>query len=180
MTKPKVATAWLAGCAGCHMSFLDIDEAIIDVAKAVEITASPITDFKEFPSVDVGIVEGAVANTDNVEVLKKLRANCKILMAWGDCACFGGIVTMRNLFPKEEVLRRGYIDTESTTNGNKHIPSSKELPRLLELVKPVNQIVKVDCYIPGCPPSSKAILWALSELLAGRIPVLPSEMVKFD
>ena len=178
MTKTKIATAWLAGCAGCHMSFLDIDEAIIELADLVEITTSPITDFKEFSPVDVGIVEGAVANTDNEELVKKLRANCKILMAWGDCACFGGIVTMRNLFPKEEVLRRGFVETERTGKGK--IPTSEEIPALLEQVKPVNQLVKVDCYVPGCPPTSKAIHYALTELLEGRIPVLPSDMMRFD
>ena len=178
MGKPKVATAWLAGCAGCHMSFLDIDEAIIGLADLVEITTSPITDFKEFSPVDLGIIEGAVANKDNEEVLKNLRSKCKILMAWGDCSCFGGIVTMRNLFNKDEVLRRGYIETESVKDGI--IPSSEELPAILEQVKPPNQIVKIDCYVPGCPPSAKAILYAVSEILQGRIPVLPSEMMRFD
>jgi NAD-reducing hydrogenase small subunit len=178
VAKAKIATAWLAGCAGCHMSFLDIDEAIIDVAKLVEFTASPITDFKEFTPVDVGIVEGAVNTTDNVEVLHKLRDNCKILMAWGDCACFGGIPAMRNMFDKGDLLRRAFIETESTVKGK--IPSSEELPRLLDQVKPVHHVVKVDCFVPGCPPSSKAIFYALVELLNGRIPVLPSEMMKFD
>ncbi len=178
MAKVKVATAWLAGCAGCHMSFLDVDEAIVELVNVLEFTTSPITDFKEFFPVDVGIVEGAVANTDNVEVLEKLRANCKILMAWGDCACFGGIVTMRNLFDKAEVLQRAYVESESTAKGK--IPSSDELPTLLELVKPVNQVVKVDCYVPGCPPSSKAIHYAVAELLEGRIPVLPADMMRFD
>ncbi|MBM4443865.1 MAG: NADP oxidoreductase [Chloroflexi bacterium] len=178
MAKPKIATAWLAGCAGCHMSFLDIDEAIIEVAKLVEITASPITDFKEFPAVDVGIVEGAVNTTDNVEVVHKLRHACKILMAWGDCACFGGIPTMRNMFDKNELLRRAFVETESTAKGR--IPSSDELPRLLDQCKPVHNVVKVDCFVPGCPPSAKAIHYALVELLNGRIPVLPAEMMKFD
>lgn len=178
MAKPKIATAWLAGCAGCHMSFLDIDEEIIKVAGLVDFTTSPITDFKEFTDVDVGIVEGAVSNTDNEHVLKELRAHCAILMAWGDCACFGGIVTMRNLFPLESVLKRGYIETESTAQGA--IPASAELPRLLEVVKPINQVVKVDCYVPGCPPSPKAIMYAISELLQGRIPVVPRDLIKFD
>ncbi len=178
MAKPKIATAWLAGCAGCHMSFLDIDEAIIDVAKLVEITNSPITDFKEFHPVDVGIIEGAVNTTKDEEVAKELRANCKILMAWGDCACFGGIVTMRNFFEREELLQRGFIESESTAQGR--IPMSVEIPRLLEKVKPLNHVVKVDCYVPGCPPTAKMIHWALVELLNGRIPVLPAEMMKFD
>jgi len=178
VAKVKVATAWLDCCSGCHMSFLDLDEALIGLADAIEITASPITDIKEFSPVDVGIIEGAISTTHDEEVAKKLRDNCKILMVWGDCACFGGICTMRNLFSKEEVLRRYYIETESTKNGK--IPSSEDIPPLLEQVKPVNQVVKVDCYVPGCPPSSKAIHYALAELLEGRIPILPSEIMRFD
>jgi len=160
------------------MSFLDIDEAILDVVKLVEMTTSPITDFKEFTDVDVGIVEGAVNTTDNVEVLKQLRNHCKILMAWGDCACFGGIVAMRNFFDPQELLRRGFVETESTARGK--IPSSSEIPRLLDRARPVSEVVKVECFVPGCPPSAKAIHYALVELLNGRIPVLPAEMMRFD
>jgi len=159
------------------MSFLDLDEALIDLADAIELTATPITDIKEFPPVDVGIIEGAVSNEHDEEVAKNLRANCKILMVWGDCACFGGIVSMRNLFTTEEILHR-YYSTESTTKDS-NIPSSEDIPLLTE-VRPVNQVVKVDCYVPGCPPSPKAIHYALTELLEGRIPILPSEMMRFD
>ena len=178
MAKVKVATAWLESCAGCHMSFLDIDEAIIELAKVVEFTRTPITDIKHFPQVDVGIVEGCVGNTEEEETLKDLREHCKILMALGDCACFGGVCAMRNTFDKEEVLKRGYIDTESTYKGK--IPCPPGVPELLEQAKPLNHVVKVDCYVPGCPPDAKAIQYALTELLAGRIPVLPSEMMRFD
>ena len=122
MAKVKIATAWLDCCSGCHMSFLDIDEAIIDVAELVEFTRSPITDIKEFTPVDVGIIEGAISTTQDEEVARELRANCKILMVWGDCACFGGICAMRNLFSKDEVLRRYYVETESTKDGR--APSS--------------------------------------------------------
>jgi NAD-reducing hydrogenase small subunit len=178
MAKVKVATIWLEGCSGCHMSFLDIDEAIIDLTNVVEFTRTPITDIKKFPEVDVGIVEGSVGNTEEEETLKELRSHCKILMAWGDCACFGGICAMRSTFDKEEVLRRGYIETESTHKGK--IPCPPGVPALLDQVKPVNHVVKVDCFVPGCPPEAKAILYGLNELLAGRIPVLPSEMMRFD
>lgn len=178
MAKIKVATVWLEGCSGCHMSFLDIDEAIIELAKVVEFSRSPITDIKEFVPVDVGIVEGSVGNTEEEEVLKELRAHCKVLMAWGDCACFGGVCAMRSTFDKDEVLRRGYVQTESTQEGK--IPGPPGVPALLEQVKPANHIVKVDCYVPGCPPEAGAILYALKELLAGRIPVLPSDMMRFD
>jgi len=159
------------------MSFLDLDEALIDLASAIELTATPITDIKEFPLVDVGIIEGAIGNEHDEEVAKKLRDNCRTLMVWGDCACFGGIVSMRNLFSTEEILQR-YYSTESTAKDGK-IPSSEDLPPLTT-VKPINQVVKVDCYVPGCPPSSKVIHYALTELLAGRIPILPSEMMRFD
>ena len=178
MAKVKVATVWLDCCSGCHMSFLDIDEAIIEVAKQVEFTRSPITDIKEFTPVDVGIVEGAVSSASDEKTLKKLRENCAILMAWGDCACFGGICTMRNLFSKEDILRRCYVETESTKEGK--IPSSEELPPLLDKAIPINQVVKVDCYVPGCPPSAEAINYALSQLLQGKIPVLPAELMRFD
>lgn len=160
------------------MSLLDIDEAIIDIANAVEFTRSPITDIKEFPEVDVGIISGAIGNTEQEEEAKELREKCKILVVLGDCACFGGIPSMRNAFSKEEVLRRVYIETESTKEGK--IPTSPEIPPLLEKALPVNAVVKVDCFVPGCPPRAEAIKYALTELLQGRIPVLPSEMMRFD
>ena len=124
MSKIKVATVWLGGCSGCHMSFLDLDERLIDLSKLIEITASPITDLKEFTDVDIGIVEGSVANKENEETLLKLRAKSKILVAIGDCACYGGITALRNLFKKGEVLERAYIDTESTLIGD--IPRSND------------------------------------------------------
>jgi len=178
MEKVKIATAWLDVCSGCHMSLLDIDEDIIGIASAMEFTRSPITDIKEFPDVDVGLITGAIGNVDQEAEAKELREKCKILIVLGDCACFGGIPSMRNAFSKEEVLRRVYIETESTKDGK--IPSSPEIPPLLEKVLPVNAVVKVDCFVPGCPPHAEAIKYALTELLQGRIPVLPGEMMRFD
>jgi NAD-reducing hydrogenase small subunit len=176
MSKVKVATAWLDACAGCHMSLLDVDEAIVYLAGVLELTATPITDIKEFPKVDVGIIEGAIGNEHDERVARDLRAKCRILMVFGDCACFGGIVSLRNLFDTRDIMDR-YYHTESTT-GDK-IPSSKDLPPLTR-VRSINEVVKVDCYVPGCPPSAKAIQYALSELLEGRIPVIPSEIMRFD
>ncbi len=177
MAKVKVATAWLDCCSGCHMSFLDLDEVVIDLAGLLEFHASPITDIKNITPVDVGIIEGSVSTSRDEEIIKEMRANCKILMVLGDCACFGGINSMSNMFDKEELLSRCY-STESTTEGSRY-PRSEELPIPGE-VRPVNHVVKVDCYVPGCPPSAKAIHYALAELLAGRIPVLPSDMMRFD
>jgi len=177
MAKVKVATVWLESCAGCHMSLLDIDEAIIDLANLIEFTRSPITDIKEFTPVDVGIVEGSVGNTEEEETVIDLRNNCKILVALGNCACFGGVCAMRSSMDKADALRRAYIETESTADGK--IPCSPGVPALLDQVKPVNQVVKVDCFVPGCPPDAPTIKYALNELLAGRIPILSSEMMSF-
>ena len=177
MAKVKVATAWLDSCSGCHMSFLDLDEALIGLADKLEFGESPITDFKNFTPCDVGILEGSISNKHDEEVARELRANCKILMVMGDCACFGGINNMRNLFTNDEIISR-YYATESTTPDST-APHSKELPALTK-VRPVNQVVKVDCYVPGCPPTPKMILYALTELLEGRLPVLPSEIMRFD
>jgi NAD-reducing hydrogenase small subunit len=177
MPKMTVATAWLDGCSGCHMSFLDMDEALIELANVFEFTKSPLTDIKEFSPVDLGIVEGAVGNVEQEETIKKLRENCRILMAWGDCACFGGIASMRNLFNVKDVLKRSFIETEGTVKNQSL--SFKDVPRLLDQVKPINQVVRVDCYLPGCSPSAKVIHYALGQILKGRIPVLPSEQFRY-
>ena len=176
MAKVSVASVWLDACAGCHMSFLDLDEKLIDLLDSIELKATPVTDFKKITPVDVGIIEGAVSNEHDEEIAKELRANCKILMVWGDCAVFGGIVGMRNLVDTKEMLDR-YYHTESSVGDI--IPCSEELPELIK-VRPVDQVVKVDCYVPGCPPRTDSIYYALSELLQGRIPVVPAEIMRFD
>ncbi len=180
MGKPKVATVCLEGCAGCHMSLLDLDEKLVDILSKIELTVTPITDFKnyEFPDVDVGIIEGGIGNQEALEIARHLRERSKILMAWGDCAVFGGINTLRNWIPKEEILRRAYIETESTVSGV--LPIHPELPALLDKVRPVNEVVSVDVFVPGCPPSPEAIAYSLTEILQGRLPVLPTELIHFD
>jgi len=179
MTKVKVAMDWLAGCAGCEMSVLDMDERLVQLLDKIELTSTPITDLKHPPKdgVTVGILSGAVNNTTNVEVVKEMRERCKILVALGDCAVFGGIMTMRNFFNMEEALKRAYIETESTVDGI--IPNSEELAKPIRTV-PVGQVVKVDIHLPGCPPSADAIYHVLTELLEGRIPVLTGDNLKYD
>ena len=175
MKKIKVATLCLDGCFGCHVSFLDMDERILEIVDSIELNRSRLTDIKEFSPVDVGIVEGAVGNKEGEEFLKELRRNCKILVTFGDCACFGGTPSMRNSFNVKDVLSRCFIEAESVKEGK--LPSFDIVPPLLEQSKPVNQLVKVDCYLPGCPPSADVIYFALTELLEGRIPTLPSEFL---
>ena len=170
---------WLAACAGCEMSVLDTDERLVQLLEKIELTSTPITDLKHPPKegVTVGILSGTVNNTTNVEVAKEMRERCKILIALGDCAVFGGIMTMRNFFDTDEALKRAYVETESTVDGM--IPQSEELSKPIQ-ARPVNQVVKVDIHLPGCPPSADAIYYVLTELLEGRIPVLSGENLKYD
>lgn len=175
MTKPKIASDWLAACAGCHMSLLDIDERILEIAKLVDIRATPITDLKEpdEDGVDVGILTGAVNTTTNEEVAHKMRQRCKILVSMGDCAVFGGVIAMRNFFKLEEALRRAYVETESTDAEGK-IPGSPELGTPTQ-VRAVHELVDVDVFVPGCPPDADVIYYVLSELAQGRIPEIKDE-----
>jgi NAD-reducing hydrogenase small subunit len=179
MTKIKIATQWLEACAGCHMSFLDIDERIVELLKHVELTSSPVTDLKHPPEtgVDVGILTGAVGNEDEVEEAREMRERAKILVAMGDCAVFGGICTMRNFFSREEVLRRSYVETESTVDGE--TPKHDDLAPLTGQVKSVGEVVPVDVFLPGCPPPADAIWYVLSELVAGRTPELAGEVLRY-
>jgi len=180
MAKPKVATDWLAGCAGCHMSFLDIDERIVQLAELVDIRATPVTDLKQpdESGCDVGVLEGAINNTANEEVAKRMRERCKILVALGDCAVFGGVVAMRNFGKIEDSLKRAYIETESTDSEGK-IPSDPELATPTR-VRAVKEVVKVDVSVPGCPPDADTIFYALAELAQGRIPELKDGKLQWN
>ncbi|MGC9358915.1 MAG: NADP oxidoreductase [Anaerolineae bacterium] len=181
MGKVTLCSDWLDVCSGCHMSLLDIDERIIELTKHVQILSSPITDLKHPPKegCDVGILTGAVSNDHQEHVARTMRERCKVLIAVGDCAVTGGICTMRNFFDLEDVLERGYVETESTSENQK-VPRSPEIAKLFPRVKAVDQVVKVDLHIPGCPPPADAWWYAITELLAGRTPVLTDDLLTYD
>jgi len=169
MRKPRFATAWLGGCSGCHMSFLDLDERLLDLANLVEVCYSPIADVKEFPeNVDIALVEGAVANHDHLEELRKIRARSRILIAFGDCAVTGNVTAMRNLFSVEDVLNRAYREAAVVAG----VPEGNGLiPKLLPKVLRVHDVVNVDYFLPGCPPSAGDIHAFLVRVCNGEAPV---------
>ena len=179
MAKAKVATCSLAGCFGCHMSLLDIDEKLLELLELVEFDRSPINDIKRISQpVLVGLIEGGVCNAENVHVLLEFRKMCKILVAVGECANTGGIPSMRNAFALKRCLEDSFIRGQGTENAQ--IPDDPELPLLLNKVRPLHHIVKIDYFLPGCPPSADAIWRFLTELLAGRDPSLPQKLIHFD
>jgi NAD-reducing hydrogenase small subunit len=174
--KARVATAWLGGCSGCHMSLLDLDERLIGLAPKMDLVFSPIMDVKEFPEdVDLTLVEGAVANEENLELIKRIRARTRLLVSFGDCAVTGNVTAMRNpLRVAAPVIERSYLDK---ANLNPRRPSEPGIvPALLDQVLPVHAVVAVDVFLPGCPPSAELIHFVLSEAVAGRTPDLKDRL----
>jgi len=180
MAKPKIASDWMAGCSGCHMSLLDMDERILKIIELADLRATPITDLKQpdVTGVDVGILEGGINNTANEEQAHRMRKRSRILVSLGDCAVFGGVPAMRNFFTIEESLRRAYVETESTDSEGR-IPSDPELCKPTK-VRAVHEVVPVDVFVPGCPPSADIIYYALSELAQGRIPELKGDNLQWN
>ena len=179
--KIRLATVWLGGCAGCHMSFLDLDEFLIDLAGMVELVYSPVVDVKHYPeNVDLCLIEGAVCNEDNLEILHKIRARTKVLVSFGDCAVTGNVPAMRNPFGVgnvENVLQRAYIENAQNNPG---MPKADGIvPQLLERVQPVHELVHVEYFLPGCPPPAARIKLLVAQLLAGPTPKLEGTNLKF-
>ncbi len=168
--RPRLATVWLGGCSGCHMSFLDLDERLLELAARADLVFSPVLDVKRYPAqVDLCLVEGAVANEEHLETLRTVRASTRVLVAFGDCAVTGNVTALRNcLGGAEEVLRRAYLELADVTPC---LPDEPGLvPRLLDRVAPLHAHVAVDRFLPGCPPPADAIHALLQELLDGGPP----------
>jgi NAD-reducing hydrogenase small subunit len=181
MAKPTVATTSLAGCFGCHMSLLDIDERIVQLAERVAFDRSPLNDIKTIgQSVDVGLVEGGCANEDNVRVLREFRKHCRVLVAVGDCAISGGVPALRNTLPVASCLEEAFLNGPTVFNPSGTIPGGTEIPPLLDKVYPCREVVRIDHHLPGCPPSADAIFEALTSILDGKPIELSYEAVKYD
>lgn len=167
MKKVKVATVWLDGCSGCHMSLLDMDAAIISLARKIDLVYGPLVDAQEFPEgVDVTLVEGAVSSQDDLNKIQKIRQRTTVLISMGDCAVTGNVPGMRNSVPVQKLLQRVYVDG---ADEKKLIPSDR-VPALLKQARPLREFVKVDLSLPGCPPPTKTIVTVINDLLDGKKP----------
>ena len=177
-TKIRLATAWLGGCSGCHMSFLDLHDKLLAVAERAELVYSPLADVKEFPAgVDVTLVEGAVANTDHLELARQIRQRSKIVVSFGDCAVTGNVTSLRNRLGVDDLLTAVYHEGPGAAPPTAE--NAEIVPTLLKKVLPLHQVIAVDAFLPGCPPEPDRIWAAVSALLEGKQVELPEEMRKF-
>ncbi|MFY9327132.1 MAG: NADP oxidoreductase [Georgfuchsia sp.] len=177
--KFRLATVSLAGCFGCHTSLLDIDERLLDLVELVQFDRSPLTDIKELGHCDLGLIEGGVCNAENVHVLRDFRQHCQTLVAVGACAVNGGLPAQRNNLQVSRILEEVYVTGTGLAPGSR-IPNDPELPLPLNKVHAIHEVVKVDYFLPGCPPSADAIWKFLTDLLAGRTPALGHELLHYD
>jgi len=177
--KLRVATVSLAGCFGCHMSFLDIDERLFDLIEHVQFDRSPLTDIKTLGDCDLGLVEGGLCNAENVHVLRAFRRHCRVLVSVGACAVNGGLPAQRNHLDVTQVLREVYVDRPGLAAGAR-VPDDPELPLLLAQVRPLHEVVHIDHMLPGCPPSADTFWQFLTDLLAGRTPGRPPGGIHYD
>ncbi|MGE5452344.1 MAG: NADP oxidoreductase [Acidobacteriota bacterium] len=177
--KLRIATCSLAGCFGCHMSFLDVDEALADLIDHIEFDRSPLTDIKQvsLDGVDIGLIEGGVCNEDNVEVLREFRARCKLVVAVGACAMYGGVPALRNGIPVSELVAESYLGADLL---HPQVPRDPELPPLLKKVLPLHEVVPIDITLAGCPPPAEAFRELILSQLAQRPLVLPEPARRFD
>ncbi|MEI8324236.1 MAG: NADP oxidoreductase [Betaproteobacteria bacterium] len=177
--KLKLATVSLAGCFGCHMSLLDIDERLLELIEHISLGRSPLTDIKAVGYCDIGLIEGGLCNAENVMVLREFRAHCKTLVAVGACAINGGLPAQRNHLDLGVLLSEVYRSRAGLSAGSA-IPNDPELPLPLNKVHPIHEVVHVDYFLPGCPPSADAFWSFLTDLMAGRTPHLGHGLIHYD
>ncbi len=187
MSKPKFAYYLAGGCAGCDTSLVDTSKKLVEFLENVELVffAPTIADFKykdleALPdnSIDFGFFSGNVRSSEHEHIAKLMRRKCKTLVAFGICASLGGIKGLVNLHSQKELMEKAYVDTPSTDNPEKILPTPHctvdgkydlELP-VLKPAKALDQVVEVDYYVGGCPPSYGHIKWILEKLLSGDLP----------
>jgi NAD-reducing hydrogenase small subunit len=166
MKKVRVGTIWLDGCSGCHMSFLDMDERLVELSQYMDVVYSPYVDAKEIPSdIDLFIVEGALSTDHDIKIIKEIRKNSKLILALGDCAVTGNISAMKNLFGTEAVLEKGYFDLADINKGEY---PSEVVPTLLDKVIPLNEAIDVDYFVPGCPTPADAIYEVIKAIIENK------------
>ncbi len=186
MAKPKLALYWAASCGGCDVAVLDTNEKILDIANLVDIVFWPIAlDFKyhhvramEDKSIDLCLFNGAVRSTEQEEIAKLLRDKSKVMVAFGACACFGGIPALANFTSRAEIFQRAYIEAPSNNNDEGTFPLLKtrvaegelELPELFDTVLTLAQVVPVEYFVPGCPPPVDLILKLVDLFASGQMP----------
>nr|QOV09061.1 NADP oxidoreductase [uncultured Dehalococcoidia bacterium] len=163
----RIAVTWLDCCTICQMAFLDLDEVLVGFGGAVQVVASPITDIRKFEHSDITIVQGAIGSPQDEDALRHIREKCGSLLAWGNCACYGGLCSMHNLATFRHMLTPppDPTDPEDMEIGN---PLTQPLPEQGNIL---TDIVTVDYLIPGCPPTASVIRHALTEIFAGRNPI---------
>ncbi len=175
MSKNSLATVWLDGCSGCHMSFLDMDERLVALGAYFDLVYSPLVDLKAYPEhVDFALVEGAISSTDDQAKIRKIRAHTGTLIAMGDCAITANVPSMRNPFTTREITDRAYFENASF---HQQLPTVY-VPTLLKVVRPIQEFVHVDYYLPGCPPSADTFFAFLTGLVQGH-PVDVSSLTRF-
>jgi len=178
--KLRMATVWLGGCSGCHMSFLDLDEKLLELFDQADLVYSPIADVKVFPEdVDVTLVEGAVANEDNLELAREVRARSRIVVSFGDCAVTGNVTSLRNRLGVPDLLTAVYQEGPGRMMQEMDENAAAAMPTLLPKVLPLHHVIEVDAFVPGCPPEPDEIWAAVGALLRGEKPALDPGQPKF-
>jgi len=184
--KPKVAFYWCASCGGCEEAVVDLAEDILKVVAAVDIVLWPVAmDFKKEDvearpdkSIVAGFINGAIRTSEQEEWVRLLRKKCQVIVSFGACANSGGIPALANQFQKESILKYVYDDCPSIDNPGKIRPQTEcvdegrtlTLPELRNVVRSLDQVIDVDYYLPGCPPTPKIIMNAVLALLSGKLP----------